>query len=143
MRALMSGAHFIGMFSNMWLWVAIVLSLVLQVAVIYVPISAAGVFDGKKPERRRLAALRRRGELGAVAPRAEQACGARVIGTTANDLWLINHGETEGSLLAVADHCLRSRNDVNVIVAGKQPGLQYLDMMPPSLSDNLIWVTIR
>jgi xylulose-5-phosphate/fructose-6-phosphate phosphoketolase len=31
-------------------------------------------------------------------------------------------------LLSVADHCLRSRNYVNVIVAGKQPGLQYLDM---------------
>ena len=32
------------------------------------------------------------------------------------------------TLLSVADHCLRSRNYVNVIVAGKQPGLQYLDM---------------
>ncbi|MCW2612465.1 MAG: xylulose-5-phosphate/fructose-6-phosphate phosphoketolase [Actinomycetota bacterium] len=31
------------------------------------------------------------------------------------------------TLLAVADHCLRSRNYVNVIVAGKQPALQYLD----------------
>jgi xylulose-5-phosphate/fructose-6-phosphate phosphoketolase len=31
-------------------------------------------------------------------------------------------------LLSVADHCLRSRNYINVIVAGKQPGLQYLDM---------------
>lgn len=31
-------------------------------------------------------------------------------------------------LLTVADHCLRSRNYVNVIVAGKQPSLQYLDM---------------
>ncbi len=31
-------------------------------------------------------------------------------------------------LLSVADHCLRSRNYVNVIVAGKQPELQYLDM---------------
>jgi xylulose-5-phosphate/fructose-6-phosphate phosphoketolase len=30
-------------------------------------------------------------------------------------------------LLAVADHCLRSRHHVNVIVAGKQPALQYLD----------------
>jgi phosphoketolase len=30
--------------------------------------------------------------------------------------------------LSVADHCLRSRNYVNVIVAGKQPSLQYLDM---------------
>ena len=32
------------------------------------------------------------------------------------------------TLLSVADHCLRSRNYVNVIVSGKQPALQYLDM---------------
>ncbi|MFN8076999.1 MAG: phosphoketolase family protein [Kineosporiaceae bacterium] len=32
------------------------------------------------------------------------------------------------TLLSVADHCLRSRNYVNVIVAGKQPALQYLTM---------------
>jgi xylulose-5-phosphate/fructose-6-phosphate phosphoketolase len=32
------------------------------------------------------------------------------------------------TLLSVADHCLRSCNYVNVIVAGKQPALQYLDM---------------
>jgi xylulose-5-phosphate/fructose-6-phosphate phosphoketolase len=31
-------------------------------------------------------------------------------------------------LLSVADHCLRSRNYVNIIVAGKQPELQWLDM---------------
>jgi len=31
-------------------------------------------------------------------------------------------------LLSVTDHCLRSRHYVNVIVAGKQPALQYLDM---------------
>jgi xylulose-5-phosphate/fructose-6-phosphate phosphoketolase len=31
-------------------------------------------------------------------------------------------------LLSVADHCLRSRNYVNVIVADKQKHLQYLDM---------------
>ena len=31
-------------------------------------------------------------------------------------------------LLSVADHCLRSRDYVNVIVAGKQPELQYLSM---------------
>ncbi len=31
-------------------------------------------------------------------------------------------------LLSVADHCLRSTNDVNVIVADKQKHLQYLDM---------------
>jgi xylulose-5-phosphate/fructose-6-phosphate phosphoketolase len=32
------------------------------------------------------------------------------------------------TLLSVVDHCLRSRNYVNVIIAGKQPALQYLDM---------------
>jgi xylulose-5-phosphate/fructose-6-phosphate phosphoketolase len=31
-------------------------------------------------------------------------------------------------LLSVADHCLRSRDYVNVIVAGKQPALDYLDI---------------
>ncbi len=31
-------------------------------------------------------------------------------------------------LLSVTDHCLRSRHYVNVIVAGKQPALQYLNM---------------
>ena len=32
------------------------------------------------------------------------------------------------TLLSVADHCLRSRNYVNVIIAGKQPALTYLTM---------------
>lgn len=32
------------------------------------------------------------------------------------------------TLLSVTDHCLRSRNYINVIVAGKQPALQYLTM---------------
>jgi xylulose-5-phosphate/fructose-6-phosphate phosphoketolase len=32
------------------------------------------------------------------------------------------------TLLSVTNHCLRSRDYVNVIVAGKQPGLQFLDM---------------
>jgi xylulose-5-phosphate/fructose-6-phosphate phosphoketolase len=32
------------------------------------------------------------------------------------------------TLLSVADHCLRSRHYVNVIVAGKQPALNYLDI---------------
>jgi xylulose-5-phosphate/fructose-6-phosphate phosphoketolase len=31
-------------------------------------------------------------------------------------------------LLSVADHCLRSRHYVNVIVAGKQPALQFLNL---------------
>ena len=32
------------------------------------------------------------------------------------------------TLLSVTDHCLRSRNYVNVIVAGKQPAPQWLTM---------------
>ncbi len=32
------------------------------------------------------------------------------------------------TLLSVTDHCLRSRDYVNVIVAGKQPSLQWMDM---------------
>ncbi|MDA3868531.1 MAG: phosphoketolase family protein [Gammaproteobacteria bacterium] len=32
------------------------------------------------------------------------------------------------TLLAITDHCLRSHDDINVIVAGKQPSLQWLDM---------------
>ena len=32
------------------------------------------------------------------------------------------------TLLSVADHCLRSRQYINVIVAGKQPEAQWLDM---------------
>jgi xylulose-5-phosphate/fructose-6-phosphate phosphoketolase len=32
------------------------------------------------------------------------------------------------TLLSVTNHCLRTRNYVNVIVAGKQPSLQYLSM---------------
>jgi xylulose-5-phosphate/fructose-6-phosphate phosphoketolase len=31
-------------------------------------------------------------------------------------------------LLSVTDHCLRSRNYVNVVVSGKEPALQWLDM---------------
>ncbi|MBD2102847.1 phosphoketolase [Leptolyngbya sp. FACHB-261] len=32
------------------------------------------------------------------------------------------------TLLSVTDHCLRSRHYVNVVIAGKQPALQYLSM---------------
>jgi len=32
------------------------------------------------------------------------------------------------SLLSVVDHCLRSCNYINVVIAGKQPALQYLSM---------------
>ena len=31
-------------------------------------------------------------------------------------------------LLSVADHCLRSKNYVNLIIIDKQPQLQWLDM---------------
>ena len=37
-------------------------------------------------------------------------------------------------LLSVMDHCLRSRNYVNVVVAGKQPSLDYLDMEDADLA---------
>jgi xylulose-5-phosphate/fructose-6-phosphate phosphoketolase len=37
------------------------------------------------------------------------------------------------TLLSVADHCLRSRDYINVIVAGKQPGPSWLDMETASL----------
>jgi xylulose-5-phosphate/fructose-6-phosphate phosphoketolase len=40
-------------------------------------------------------------------------------------------------LLSVADHCLRSRQYVNVVVAGKQPALQYLSM------DEAVWHCAR
>src|SRR3989440_5292921 len=32
------------------------------------------------------------------------------------------------TLLSVGDHCLRSRNYINVVVAGKQPATTYLDI---------------
>lgn len=32
------------------------------------------------------------------------------------------------TLLSITDHCLRSKNYINVIIAGKQPSLQYLSM---------------
>ncbi len=32
------------------------------------------------------------------------------------------------TLLSVTDHCLRSRDYINIIIAGKQPALQYLNM---------------
>src|SRR5262245_33916612 len=57
---------FIGLFSNRWLWGAVLLSLLLQVAVIYVPFFAASLFNDEL-ELRRLAALRGGCELGAMA----------------------------------------------------------------------------
>jgi xylulose-5-phosphate/fructose-6-phosphate phosphoketolase len=45
-------------------------------------------------------------------------------------------------LLAVADHCLRSRNYINVIVAGKQPEWQWLDIdaaLPHCVAGAGVW----
>ena len=41
---------------------------------------------------------------------------------------VLSTGLLANTLLSVTDHCLRSHNYINVIVAGKQPELQYLDM---------------
>ena len=41
---------FSGLFTNVWLWAAVGLSLMLHVAVIYTAVSAAGLFDDR-PER--------------------------------------------------------------------------------------------
>jgi P-type Ca2+ transporter type 2C len=57
---------FVGLFSNKWLWSAVLLSLLLQVAVIYVPFLQQSVFNSELGLQR-LALLRGCGELGAVA----------------------------------------------------------------------------
>ena len=67
---------FDGLFTNNWLWAAVGLSLLLHVAVIYMPVSAAGVFD-RGLERGRLAALRGGRKFGAVAARVGQGHDAR------------------------------------------------------------------
>ena len=66
-----SGARSPGLFSNKWLWGAVVLSLAAAGGGDLRAVPAAGVFD-REPELRRLAALRGGGELGAVAARIEQ-----------------------------------------------------------------------
>ena len=63
---------FAGSFDNRWLWAAVGLSLAAAGRGDLRAVSPAGVFD-REPERRRLAALCRGGEFGAVAARAEQA----------------------------------------------------------------------
>ena len=78
---------FDGLFRNRWLWAAIGLSLLLQVAVVYVPFLQQA-FSTDEPERARLAALRGGGELGAVAARTEQTRhaprgGGPLLGSTA------------------------------------------------------------
>ena len=60
-----------GLFKNHWLWAAIGLSLAAAGRCDLRAVPAAGVLD-REPERRRLAALRGGGELGAVAARTEQ-----------------------------------------------------------------------
>ena len=59
---------FDGLFRNHWLWAAVGLSLLLHVAVIYVPFLQQA-FSTTSLERRRLAALRGGRKLGAVAAR--------------------------------------------------------------------------
>ena len=61
---------FAELFTNGWLWGAVALSLLLQVAVVYVPFLQQAF--STVALTRRLAGLRRRGELGALAARAEQ-----------------------------------------------------------------------
>jgi xylulose-5-phosphate/fructose-6-phosphate phosphoketolase len=51
-----------------------------------------------------------------------------LVSTKTSDTVRIYLPPDANTLLSVGDHCLRSRNYVNVIVAGKQPALQYLDM---------------
>ena len=50
------------------------------------------------------------------------------VGNKTADIIRIYLPPDANTLLSVTDHCLRSKNYINVIVAGKQPELQYLDM---------------
>ena len=50
------------------------------------------------------------------------------VANKSSDLIRIYLPPDANTLLSVTDHCLRSRNYVNVIVAGKQPEWQWLDM---------------
>ncbi|GBQ97897.1 phosphoketolase [Acetobacter nitrogenifigens DSM 23921 = NBRC 105050] len=50
------------------------------------------------------------------------------IATKKADIARIYLPPDANTLLHVADHCLRTRDVINVIVAGKQPDLQWLDM---------------
>jgi xylulose-5-phosphate/fructose-6-phosphate phosphoketolase len=51
-----------------------------------------------------------------------------LVATKTADVVRIYLPPDANTLLSVADHCLRSRQYVNVIVAGKQPELQWLSM---------------
>ncbi len=51
-----------------------------------------------------------------------------VVANKKSDVVRIYLAPDANSLLSIADHCLRSRNYVNLIIAGKQPEWQWLDM---------------
>ena len=51
-----------------------------------------------------------------------------VVANKTSDIIRIYLPPDANSLLSVTDHCLRSRNYINVIVAGKQPEMQWMDM---------------
>ncbi len=51
-----------------------------------------------------------------------------VVANKTSDIIRIYLPPDANTLLSVTDHCLRSRNYINVIVAGKQPELQWMDM---------------
>ncbi|NOT75700.1 MAG: phosphoketolase family protein [Cyclobacteriaceae bacterium] len=51
-----------------------------------------------------------------------------IVANKSSDIVRIYLPPDANTLLSVTDHCLRSRNYINVIVAGKQPAIQWLDM---------------
>ncbi len=51
-----------------------------------------------------------------------------VVANKTSDVVRIYLPPDANTLLSVADHCLRSKNYINVIVAGKHPELQWLDI---------------
>ena len=51
-----------------------------------------------------------------------------LVANKSSDIIRIYLPPDANTLLSVTDHCLRSRNYINVIVAGKQPAIQWLDM---------------
>ncbi|WP_342088130.1 phosphoketolase family protein [Dyadobacter sp. OTU695] len=51
-----------------------------------------------------------------------------VVANKTSDIVRIYLPPDANTLLSVTDHCLRSRDYINVIVAGKQPEMQWLDM---------------
>ena len=85
------------------------------------------------PWRRPIASLELSADLPRLAAGSQrlQPSGSRLHRHVVNkkaDIVRVYLPPDANCLLSVADHCLRSRNYVNVIVAGKQPALQYLDM---------------